>query len=62
MRKKTRVNWFKVKLLCRNFNIEAVAKELNVTKKELISLIENEKQDSDFTNWVVENLGRPYWL
>lgn len=62
MSKKSRVNWFKVKLLCRNLNLEIVAKKLNITVKELISLIEGQKQDADFTKWVVKNFGKPYWL
>ncbi|MEI7475306.1 MAG: hypothetical protein WCK67_11085 [bacterium] len=62
MSKITRVKWFKIKLLCRKLSIEEVAKELNITKKELILLIKDKKQDSYFTKWVVENLGKPYWL
>jgi hypothetical protein len=62
MSKKSRVNWFKVKLLCQNLSLKIVAKELNITVKELFSLIEGQKQNTDFTKWVVKNFGKPYWL
>lgn len=62
MSKKSRINWFKVKLLCRNLSLADVAEELNITVEELISLIEGKKQDANFTKWVVKNFGRPYWL
>lgn len=62
MSKKSRENWFKVKLLCRNLSFGSVAKELKITEEELISLIEGKKQDTNFTKWVIKNFGRPYWL
>jgi len=62
MSKKSRVNWFKVKLLCRNLSVGMVADELKITVKELFFLIEGQKKDANFTKWVIENLGRPYWL
>jgi hypothetical protein len=39
-----------------------VADELKITVKELFFLIEGQKEDANFTKWVIENLGRPYWL
>ena len=62
MSKNFRQNWFKVKLLCRNITLEDVAKELYVEKEELILLMRGDKTDKNFTKWVIDNLGKPYWL
>jgi len=59
---KCRENWFKVKLLCRNISFEDIAQKLCIRKEELVLLVRGEKENKDFTKWVVENLGKPYWL
>jgi len=62
MNKKQRVNWFKIKLLCRNLSLSDMAKAVGVTEAEAVRLIKGEIKDTCFALWVKNNLGKPYWL
>ena len=62
MNKKTRLAWFKNKLLHRNLTIKDIAVELGITEKYVYKLINGKHANENFRQWVIKHLGNPIWL
>ncbi len=62
MNKKTRLGWFKSKLLHRNLTIADIAMELGISERQVYKLICGDHKNEKFKQWVIKRLGNPIWL